>query len=60
MLVTEQGIVIRTTVDEIRRAGRVTQGVRIIRVGDGDRVVSVAKIEEQDPIDDIEEEVEDR
>ena len=46
MLVTEKGIVIRTAAVEIRRAGRSTQGVRVIRLGEGDRVVSVAKIED--------------
>ncbi len=44
LLVTEQGIVIRTRVEEIRSAGRATQGVRVIRLGEGDRVVSVAKV----------------
>ena len=44
LLVTEKGIVIRTRVDEIRQAGRATQGVRVIRLDDGDRVVSVAKV----------------
>jgi len=46
MLVTEKGIVIRTAASEIRRAGRSTQGVRVIRLGEGDRVVSVARIED--------------
>ncbi len=44
LLVTEQGIVIRTRVEEIRSAGRATQGVRVIRLGERDRVVSVAKV----------------
>ncbi|MEN8164903.1 MAG: DNA gyrase C-terminal beta-propeller domain-containing protein, partial [Acidobacteriota bacterium] len=55
LLVTEKGIVIRTRVEEIRQAGRATQGVRVIRVGDGDKVVSVAKVvdaDEDEPIDD--------
>lgn len=46
ILVTEKGIVIRTAASEIRRAGRSTQGVRVIRLGEGDRVVSVARIED--------------
>lgn len=44
LLITEKGIVIRTRADEIRQAGRATQGVRVIRLDDGDRVVSVAKV----------------
>ena len=41
---TKKGIVIRTNVDEIRVMGRATQGVRIIKLGDGDRVVDIAKL----------------
>lgn len=51
MLVTEKGIVIRTAASEIRRAGRSTQGVRVIRLGAGDRVVSVARIEDAEDED---------
>jgi DNA gyrase subunit A len=46
MLVTNQGKMIRTTVGDIRIAGRNTMGVTIFRVADGEHVVSVAKIEE--------------
>jgi DNA gyrase subunit A len=52
MLVTDQAKMIRTTVGDIRIMGRNTQGVTIFRVAEGERVVSVAKIEETD--DDIE------
>jgi len=48
MLVTNQGKMIRTTVFDIRVMGRNTQGVTIFRVADGERVVSVAKIDESD------------
>jgi len=48
MLVTDQGKLIRTTVADIRIAGRNTMGVTIFRVGDNEHVVSVAKIEESD------------
>jgi DNA gyrase subunit A len=48
MLVTNQGKMIRTTVGDIRVMGRNTQGVTIFRVADGERVVSVAKIDESD------------
>jgi DNA gyrase subunit A len=44
LIVTERGIIIRMGVDEIRRIGRSTQGVRLIRLDDGDRVVSLAKL----------------
>jgi DNA gyrase subunit A len=48
MLVTNQGKMIRTTVGDIRIAGRNTMGVTIFRVADDERVVSVAKIDEAD------------
>jgi DNA gyrase subunit A len=48
MLVTDQGKMIRTSVADIRIAGRNTQGVTIFRVADQEHVVSVAKIEESD------------
>jgi DNA gyrase subunit A len=48
MLVTDQGKMIRTTVGDIRIAGRNTQGVTIFNVADKERVVSVARIDESD------------
>ena len=48
MLVTDQGKVIRTTVGDIRIAGRNTQGVTIFRVDKNEKVVSVAKIDESE------------
>jgi DNA gyrase subunit A len=46
MLVTDGGMVIRTSVDEIRIARRGSAGVVIFRVGEGERVVSVARLPE--------------
>lgn len=44
-LITDGGQIIRTRVNEIRRAGRATQGVRIMRLGDnGTRVAAVAPV----------------
>ena len=48
MLVTDQGKVIRTTVGDIRIAGRNTQGVTIFKIGTNEKVVSVAKIDESE------------
>jgi DNA gyrase subunit A len=45
LMVTEGGMMIRMNVDEIRRIGRATQGVRLIRLAEDDRVVSVAVTE---------------
>jgi len=51
MLVTDQGKVIRTTVGDIRIAGRNTQGVTIFNVANNEKVVSVAKIDESEEED---------
>jgi DNA gyrase subunit A len=48
MLTTAGGILIRTRVGDIRPIGRNTQGVRLIRVDDGDSVSSLAKLPEEE------------
>jgi len=45
-LSTDKGKVIRCAVKEIRIAGRNTQGVRILKVTDQEKVVSAIKIED--------------
>ena len=45
MLITEKGILIRTRVDEVRVTGRNAQGVKLIRIDDGDKLVAMAKID---------------
>ncbi len=44
MIVSDGGTLIRTPVDDIRIARRQTQGVTVFRVGDGEKVVSVARL----------------
>jgi DNA gyrase subunit A len=48
MLVTDQAKLIRTTVGDIRIAGRNTQGVTIFRVAENEHVVSAARIEDSE------------
>ncbi len=48
MVITNGGQIIRTHVNQIREAGRNTQGVRIIRVSGDERVVDVEKVAEPD------------
>ena len=45
MLITNGGVLVRTTVDGVSRMGRNTQGVTLMSVPEGDRIVSVALIE---------------
>jgi DNA gyrase subunit A len=43
LLVTESGVMIRTAVDNVRTAGRATQGVIVMRFKEeGDRVIAMA------------------
>jgi DNA gyrase subunit A len=45
MLISSNGTLVRTSVDEISVQGRNTQGVRLIRVEEGQRLVGLARIE---------------
>jgi len=47
MLVTDGGQLIRCPVDDIRIAGRSTQGVIVFDTADGERVVSVERLSEE-------------
>ncbi len=53
LLITDDGTIIRTRVADISVQGRNTQGVRIMRVDEGVRVVCVARAEPEDE-DDVE------
>jgi DNA gyrase subunit A len=48
MLITRNGIVIRTPASEISEIGRNTQGVRLIQLEEGDQLIDVARVEERD------------
>jgi len=47
MIINKSGITIRTSItdENIRVMGRATQGVKLIKLSDGDEISSVAKIE---------------
>lgn len=47
MIITRNGQIIRTGADEIRKAGRASQGVTLVRLDDGDLVASAAVIPEE-------------
>lgn len=55
MIITGSGVIIRMAVSDISTTGRVTQGVRLIRLGDEEHVATVALVE-QSPEDDEENE----
>jgi DNA gyrase subunit A len=48
MIITENGKVIRVHANEIREAGRSTQGVRLLRLDEGDSVAAAAVLQEED------------
>jgi len=47
MIITEHGKIIRVHANEIREAGRSTQGVRLLRLEDEDTVAAAAVIQEE-------------
>ena len=44
MLISKDGIVIRTVVDSVRRASRLTEGVTVMKLGKGDKVSSISTV----------------
>jgi DNA gyrase subunit A len=48
MIITENGKVIRVHANEIREAGRSTQGVRLLRLDDDDTVAAAAVLQEEE------------
>ena len=44
VVITAKGMVIRTAIKDIRIAGRNTQGVRIIRLNDGDHIADISRV----------------
>jgi DNA gyrase subunit A len=48
MMITATGMIIRTGLDQIRSIGRNTQGVRLIKLKPGDKLVAAEKIIAED------------
>jgi len=57
MIITADGKIIRIESGEIRQAGRSTQGVRLVRMDDGDRVAAACKVPDSGPEEEVEPEV---
>ncbi len=49
LVITAAGKAVRTRVDEFPELGRITQGVRAVRVRDNDEVVALSRIPESEP-----------
>jgi DNA gyrase subunit A len=54
MLITNTGKIIRLRINDIRVIGRNTQGVRLIDLDEGERVVSLARLAEKEEEDEEE------
>jgi DNA gyrase subunit A len=48
MFITEKGILMRTRVNAVSSIGRNTQGVRLIKLDEGDKLVALAKVEPEE------------
>ncbi|HSU49161.1 MAG TPA: DNA gyrase subunit A, partial [Segetibacter sp.] len=48
VITCKSGITIRTSTADIRAAGRATQGVKLIRIDEGDEIAAISKIQEQE------------
>ena len=47
MLITDQGIVIRISSDKVSKMSRVTQGIRLMNLREGQRVATVSVVEKE-------------
>ena len=52
MIITQLGKLIRMNLNKLRAIGRVTQGVKLIQMDEGEHVVAVTKIEDNDDVTD--------
>ena len=53
LIITDDGTIIRTPVDSVPLHGRATQGVRLMRVADGSRIMSIERAEQEPEEDEL-------
>ncbi len=53
MITCKSGVTIRTSIANIREVGRATQGVRLIKIDEGDEIAAITKLNEPDTDDQI-------
>ncbi|MFN8770343.1 MAG: DNA gyrase subunit A [Neisseriaceae bacterium] len=51
MIITSGGVLIRTSVNKIRETGRSAQGVKLIELGNGEKLVDLTKVIEKEDAD---------
>ena len=52
MIITDDGVIIRTPVEDIRQCGRSSQGVIVMRTGEDVRVISIARTDKEEADED--------
>jgi DNA gyrase subunit A len=55
MIINKSGIIIRMAVSNLRVMGRATQGVRLIKINEGDAIAAVTKVDVEEEGKDLEE-----
>jgi DNA gyrase subunit A len=50
IITCKSGITIRTSILQIREAGRATQGVKLIKLDEGDEIAAITQIDEQEEV----------
>ena len=53
LIITDDGTIIRTPVDSVPLHGRATQGVRLMRVAEGSRIMSIERAEQEPEEDEL-------
>ena len=51
LMIADSGVIIRTPIEDISMFSRVSQGVKVMRLKDGAKIVSVALTEKQEATD---------
>lgn len=54
MMITDDGVIIRTPVEDIRQCGRNSQGVIVMRTGEDVKVISIARTDKEEEDEDAE------
>ena len=54
MVITDRGVLIRQPIEKIRTIGRVTQGVKLIKLDEGSKISSLSRVIHEDDDEDLE------
>jgi DNA gyrase subunit A len=60
MLISDKGTLVRTRVTEVSVQGRNTQGVRLIRLKDGENLVGLEQVDEPEEVEELEAAIDDQ